>query len=233
MRWLFGTSPRTVAVLGNDLLLEAFAAHGHDVTRAPLDEELPFAPRTVDVVVASGRPPEDLDEVARVLRPGGQCALVCHERDHRIPWARKLDRTIEATPAGDDPALPVINSTLFGFVSEETFRHWQWVNHEGLEELLRAELADDAALEAKVSAALDLYADYGRGADGMQLPWVSRCFRATVTENAWSPPRGLDDQPVKDEDANDEDDSDSAAEKGGPADPPTEDPTANLLIDFR
>ena len=25
-----------------------------------------------------------------------------------------------------------------------------------------------------------LYADYGRGHDGMQLPWVTRCFRSVV-----------------------------------------------------
>jgi hypothetical protein len=44
-----------------------------------------------------------------------------------------------------------------------------------------------------VAAALALYADYGRGADGMQMPWVARCFRATVVEEAWQAPRSLDD----------------------------------------
>ena len=36
------------------------------------------------------------------------------------------------------------------------------------------------------------YDDYGRGADGMQLPWMSRCFKATVVESAWAAPRALD-----------------------------------------
>ena len=37
---------------------------------------------------------------------------------------------------------------------------------------------------AKVDA---LYADYGRGHDGMQLPWITRCYRAVVRHQELPP----------------------------------------------
>ena len=49
--------------------------------------------------------------------------------------------------------------------------------------------------ERRVDEALALYADYGRGADGMQMPWVARCFKATVVERPWQVPHGLDEHP--------------------------------------
>ncbi len=73
-----------------------------------------------------------------------------------------------------------------------------------------------------------LYADYGRGNDGMQMPWVARCFKATVVERAWQVPHGLDEQ-------------DSAPEQGDDDAPnPVVEPVITdgtgadlLLIDFR
>ncbi len=41
-------------------------------------------------------------------------------------------------------------------------------------------MLDDEAREAKLAEVLAFYDDYGRGMDGMQLPYVTRCFRATV-----------------------------------------------------
>jgi hypothetical protein len=32
-----------------------------------------------------------------------------------------------------------------------------------------------------------LYAEYGRGHDGMQLPWVTRCYRAVVRHQELPP----------------------------------------------
>ena len=68
---------------------------------------------------------------------------------------------------------------------------------------------------------LAFYDDYGRGMDGMQLPYVANCFRSTVTE-----------RPVS---------ADAAAEEGEPED--GERPTSTggepgdtddvLLIDYR
>jgi SAM-dependent methyltransferase len=194
--WLAGPDPRSVVVLGTADLAAAFAHADHDVAHpGPGAGPLPFPDRSVDVVVAARGVPSDLADVARVLRPGGQLALVWNERDHRIPWARKLDRLLGTEPAGDSPESPVVTSGRFGFVSDRAFTYWQVVNQDSLTALLRDELADrdPEDREERIAAALELYADYGRGMDGMQMPWVSRCFKATVVESAWASPRALDE----------------------------------------
>src|SRR3546814_11045628 len=87
--WLLGTSPRTVAVLGDVGVAEACAALGHDVTDvegSTRGQALPFTDRSVDAVVAIRTVPRDLEDVARVLRPGGPLALVHTHPDHRLPW---------------------------------------------------------------------------------------------------------------------------------------------------
>ena len=193
--WLAGCAPRSVVACGHRNLttdlIAALEALGHDV--ADLHgavSTLPFVDSSVDVVVCAQGLPANLDEVARVLRPGGQLALVWNQRDHRIPWARKLDRALCNPEPPEQPALAIITSTRFGFVDEASYRYWQVVNHDSLAELVRAELADrrPEERERRVAAALELYDDYGRGADGMQMPWLSRCFRATVVESAWATP---------------------------------------------
>src|SRR5690606_13909773 len=157
-------------------------------------DETPQVPhRSVDLIVVEELP-DDLAVVARMLRPGGQVALLCTRRDQRIPWARKLDKAVGASVV-EEPADPLVLSNLFGFVEEETFRHWQQVNRESLSALLAHELAHDEHRDAKTAAALELYADYGRGNDGMQLPWVTTCYRATVVESVWETPHALDPEP--------------------------------------
>lgn len=239
--WLLGATPRTVVVLGDPQIAEALADHGHDVSNVEgAGSRLPFPDRSVDVVVAVGRLPEDLESVAVLLRSGGQLALVCRERDQRIPWARKLDRALELPEPQAEPATGLVNSTLFGFVSDASFRHWQVVNNVTLADQVRVELhdLDDAERERRTEAALALYDEYGRGADGMQMPWLSRCFKATVVENAWAPPRGLDERPS----ATADDDSEAVEEtaptaetdRDGPPEGPQDGSDSDLLlIDFR
>ena len=60
-----------------------------------------------------------------------------------------------------------------------------------------------------------LYDEYGRGMDGMQLPYVARCFRATVLDRP-----GVEDDPS----------SPSEELDGRPSDGTD---TDTLLIDFR
>jgi hypothetical protein len=40
----------------------------------------------------------------------------------------------------------------------------------------------DAARERLLADLLALYDDYGRGMDGMQLPYLTRCYRTVVAE---------------------------------------------------
>lgn len=192
VRWMCGDDGRTVALLGARtaaVAAPALTEAGHDVH--PVDDLADLSDRCVDVLVLAALP-DDLAEAARPLRPGGQIALVRPERDRRIPWARKLDRILGGEP-DPEAAAPLVTSDHFGFVSEQVFRHWQHVNHISLSALVRAEFAGHAELDRLVSESLALYADYGRGADGMQLPWVTTCHRATVVEEFWSSPRALDE----------------------------------------
>jgi SAM-dependent methyltransferase len=243
--WLVGATPRTVVSLGSPEVTAALAAAGHEVL-APegLPARLPYPDRSVDVVVASRGLPDDLDDVARVLRPGGHLALVWNDRDQRIPWARKLDRCLGTDVAGEEPAAALVLSPHFGFVGEHTWRWWEPVNHESLEALARAELAgiDAEERDRRVAAALALYADYGRGADGMQMPWVSRCFKATVVERPWQAPHAIDEQSMDvGRPAGEDRPADGPVEENGSilapvvVDPEVQDAADSdlLLIDFR
>ena len=245
-RWLVGEEPVTVLEIGagTGKLTEALVAVGHDVhatdpddamlarlrTRLPdvptsvaPAEELPAADASYDVVVA-GQAFHwfDLDralpEIARVLRPGGRLALVWNQRDEQIPWVRKLGRII-GTQEQLRNADPLVASAYFDDVEEESFRHWQLIDRDSVQDLAlsRSNLAlmDEPAREAKLAEVLALYDDYGRGMDGMQLPYLAYCFRATVAQ-----------RPVS---------ADPAPDQASDAGPATKAPAESddvLLIDF-
>ena len=151
-------------------------------------EEIPAAGRSYDVVVAGQAfhwfdHDVALPEIARVLRPGGQLALVWNKRDEQIPWVRKLGRIIGSQDQERD-ADRSSASPYFDDVEEATFRHWQTSTgpRSRTWSLSRSNVAvlDDEARQAKLAEVLAFYDDYGRGMDGMQLPYVAACFRATV-----------------------------------------------------
>lgn len=143
---------------------------------------LPFPHGAADAVVSSGRLP-DLEGAARVLRPGGWFSLVCHRRDHRIPWARRFDALLGAD-IDDDPAVDLELCRRFGFVEEARFRYWQRLDAAALVDLVRVELADrdEERREEVVAAALGLYEEYQRGPDGLRMPWLSHCYRARLVD---------------------------------------------------
>lgn len=234
VRWLCGDAQRTVLVHGTPRYVDpgTFADEGHDVSRvAPDSDRVPH--RSIDVLVVDDLP-DDLTGLARMLRPGGQLVLLHTTRDQRIPWARKLDKAL-GVEVDDEPAGSLVLSTHFGFVDREEFRHWQAVNNESLAALLEHELAADGQRDAKTAAAMELYADYGRGADGMQLPWVTTCYRASVVESAWETPQALNGPQHHGEGRTPDDAEDApstaAPAPGGPGD--GTDPDDLLLIDFR
>ena len=186
-------------------------------------ESLPANDRSVDVVVVGQAfhwfdHEAALAEAARVLKPGGHLALVWNSRDERIPWVRRLGDLLGRQDLDTSSAGHLVQSELFGFVEEATFKHWQEVNRETILDLARSR-SSFAAMEpderehnlARVRA---FYDDYGRGMDGMQIPYVTRCYRAAVTG-------GDDTGPGPDE-----------REPDGPAVSDGTD-TDMLLIDFR
>src|SRR3954451_7250635 len=194
-------------------------------------EDIPLADASVDAVVA-GQAFHwfDLDralpEIARVLRPQGRICLVWNHRNEKIPWVRRLGALIGTQEQQDDPAQALIFSELFGFVEDHEFSHWQPIDRRTIQDLVlsRSNIAvlDADARAAKLAEVLAFYDEYGRGMDGMQLPYVTRCYRATVLDRpAESRARATDD---------------AAADRnqGDQGDPPADDPDdENLLIDFR
>jgi SAM-dependent methyltransferase len=198
-------------------------------------EDIPSANGSVDVVVAAQAfhwfdLDRALPEIGRVLRPGGAVCLLWNQRNEKIPWVRRLGSIIGTQEQLRDPAQALIFSELFGFVEDARFNHWQIIDRETIQDLVlsRSNVAvlDEHGRAQKMAEVLAFYDDYGRGMDGMQLPYVTRCFRAQLL-----------DRPVAEVSRvasgdNGVDGADRADEKkaDGPANGPDDD---MLLIDFR
>ena len=152
-------------------------------------EAIPLRARSVDVVVGAqafhwfdqGRA---LPEIARVLRPGGHLALTWNLRDERVPWVKRLGALIGTQEQENDPTHALLSSHLFGFVESATYRHWQPLDRGRLRDLVlsRSNIAVQSEPERdRVLRKVDaLYEEYGRGPDGMLLPYVTHCYRAVV-----------------------------------------------------
>lgn len=190
-------------------------------------EEIPVPDRSVDVVVAAQcyhwfDLDRALPEIARVLRPGGHLALTWNVRNERIPWVRRLGTLIGSQEQQvDESAESLVISELFGFVEDATFTHWQEINRDSIQDLVlsRSNVAtlDPEARDAKLAEVLAFYDDFGRGMDGMQLPYNTQCFKAAVTEQA--SPADVDDE------------SEPEPEETQPPNDGTD--TDMLLIDFK
>lgn len=154
-------------------------------------EEIPANDRSVDVVVAAQAfhwfdHERALPEIARVLKPGGHVALVWNFFDKRIPWVRKLVDVVGEHSATSSSRGELEGHELFEDVESTTYTFWQDVTRDTLVDIVAsrsyiASLPEDQR-EAKLDAVRALYDDYGRGHDGMQLPYVVECFRAKVID---------------------------------------------------
>jgi ubiquinone/menaquinone biosynthesis C-methylase UbiE len=154
-------------------------------------EDIPLGDGSVDAVIAAQAfhwfdLDRALPEVARVLRPGGRVCLVWNHRNEKIPWVRRLGTLIGTQENQPDPAEALIFSELFGFVEDKEFAHWQVVDRQSIQDLVlsRSNVAvlGEQERAAKLAEVLTLYDEYGRGMDGMQLPYVARCYRADVLD---------------------------------------------------
>ena len=203
---------------GTGKLTETLVELGHDVHACEPDEEMlavlrkklpdirssasaaeqiPAPDASFDVVVAAQclhwfDLDRALPEINRVLKPGGRIAVVWNVRDESMPWVRKLGRIIGSQEQLREPEEPLVKSGLFGFVEQASYKFWQKVDRKSIVDLVlsRSNIAvlDEAAREAKVRELLAFYDDYGRGMDGMRLPYDCDCYRATVVKKTAPPP---------------------------------------------
>jgi len=234
--WLTGNGRSMVLELGagTGKLTEVLASFGHEVLAVdPLPEmltvlgrrvaalrvvataeHLPVRSRSVDVVVC-GQSFHWFDhdlamaEIARVLRPGGHIALAWNTYDEGIPWVKRLKKLISPAVHAEQ-VNPLMESPYFGFVDSKQFRFWQPHTAATLADLTRSvshvatmSESERTSTLAKVDA---LYAEYGRGHDGMQVPYITRCYRAVVRHEELPPdtvaaptihPPGLEDSDVE------------------------------------
>jgi ubiquinone/menaquinone biosynthesis C-methylase UbiE len=227
-----GKLTRVIADLGHDVhatdpdeaMLQVLerVAPGIRTVRASA-EDIPLADGSVDVVIA-GQAFHwfDLDtalpEIARVLRPGGRICLVWNSRNEKIPWVRRLGSIIGTQEQLRDPAQALIFSELFGFVESRDFSHWQTIDRKSIQDLVlsRSNVAvlDEEARAAKLAEVLAFYDEFGRGMDGMQLPYDTHCYQADVLDRPRAPSAGAE-----------------ATGEAGDSGPDT--PDDDLLIDFR
>ena len=169
---LRAAAPKAAAVLGTAELI-------------PLDDD------STDVVTAAqafhwfdhGRA---LPEIARVLRREGRLALVWNMRDERDPWVAKLSDLIGSEDArAGEAVVPTLEGEGFGPVERASFEHVQRLDRESLRDLVlsRSYCAVRPPEErAPVIAAVDALFDVHAVGDEIVLPYVTRCFRAVVSE---------------------------------------------------
>ena len=152
-------------------------------------EQIPARTGSADLVVAAQAfhwfdSERVLHEVARVLRRGGRFAVIWNARDERIPWVRRLGSIIGTPPQDEDPTAVVDESAMFESVERATFRFWQPMTRASLRDLVssRSTIAvmSDLERDRVLRKADELYDDYGRGHDGMLLPYVTTVCRTTV-----------------------------------------------------
>jgi SAM-dependent methyltransferase len=165
-------APGAFAILGNAEIIPLPDAHADVVTCAQ-------SFHWFDHALA-------LPEIARVLRPGGRLALVWNTRDESDPWVARLSAAIGSESIGEnDVEEPIAASGLFGPVEATEFRFEQQLDRETLLELVlsRSYCAKLPPEErAPILEAVGALYDEAAGADGIRLPYVTECFRATKEE---------------------------------------------------
>jgi SAM-dependent methyltransferase len=125
-------------------------------------------------------------EVARVLRPEGRIGLVWNDRDESVDWVRELGELMGAGEAHfgeeEEPAV----GAPFGELERHDV-HWvQALTLDGLLDLARSRsyfITKDPDAQAAVIASLRrLHREHPElaGAERIELPYVTRCYRATL-----------------------------------------------------
>jgi SAM-dependent methyltransferase len=196
---------------GTGKLTQSLIALGHDVVAtdpsvgmlAELHHRMPLAHTMVGAAESIALPSGSVDvvaaaqafhwfdldralpEIARVLRPGGTLAIVWNIGDLKVPWVRKVFGLIGLSESDDVGKDPVRDSDLFAPSEQQIVRHWQKLDREGLLGFCRSNSMVATRPESEQRALLEevgkIYDSYGRGPDGMLLPWTTYCYRSRVS----------------------------------------------------
>lgn len=161
-------------------------------------EDIPLPAASVDIVVAGSKfqgldPSRTLPEIARVLRPGGVLSLIWNSGDHKVPWVRKMFALmgVASSTAGHSP---LESSDLFTLTDHRAFRQWQRFDRHTLVDFVgssdKAGALGPAEREKLLTEAGELYDGYGRGPDGMLMPWIVDCYRARAKGATSAVPAG-------------------------------------------
>lgn len=159
--------------------------------RVATAEDIPANDRSVDVVAVAQAfhwfdHEAALPEIARVLKPGGHMALAWNLFNQRIPWVRRLVQVMGEAHLSAESSRVLAEHELFEPPERTSFTFWQDVTRDTLVDLVasRSHVASlpQTEREAKLDAVRALYDEYGRGHDGMQLPYLTECLRAKVRD---------------------------------------------------
>lgn len=167
-------------------------------------EAIPLRTSTVDLVVAAQcmhliDHERALPEIARVLKPGGSLVMAWIRGDQKIPWVRKMYSLMGVAPTDDNGYDPLDGSDVFEMAEETAIKHWQEFRRDSLVGFVgstsRVASLEPAEREQVLTQAEDLYDSYGRGPDGLLMPWRTYCYRARVAGLAST--RSPDDEPTQ------------------------------------
>ncbi len=176
-----------------EMLDQLRARHPAAIAVQALAEALPLRTGSADVVTIAQAlhwldPTGALDEVARVLRPGGTVLAAYNLMDTSVPWVRRLG-SIVADAVADAPQTtfgdlePIADHPAFGPIETATFRHWHAMTRAQLEDLV-------ASYAGVASRPPDERAELARRVDAfftatspglrLQMPYRTEAVKAVV-----------------------------------------------------
>ncbi|MFW6597766.1 methyltransferase domain-containing protein [Propionibacteriaceae bacterium Y2011] len=172
---------------------------GHGLNPTPVAGEangLPFADQTFDVVTCAQvlhrfAPGLVLEEVARVLRPGGHISVVYHTRDDTVPWVKRLTRlvrefdpTVMSGDFGHGSITALEESPFFDRPERRNFRNWIPATRPQMLAMIERNPSMASLPEARREDLLrrvgELYDASARAPEPLLLPWQVSCWRAGV-----------------------------------------------------
>ncbi|KKF03324.1 class I SAM-dependent methyltransferase [Mycolicibacterium obuense] len=153
-------------------------------------EEIPLPDNSVDAVLVAQAwhwfdPARALEEIARVLRPGGRLGLVWNNRDERSGWVKDLGQIIghEVDPFTQTVELPA----PFSDVSRHQVEWTSYLTPQALIDLVASRSYCITSPEQVRTRTLDrvreLLSTHPALANstGLALPYVTVCVRATLS----------------------------------------------------